>query len=48
MGKTSTIGLNTTYASGNLANSKLSINETSRYIKLVVLNIINLIILILL
>ena len=29
MGNTSTIGLNATYASGNRANNKLSINKTS-------------------
>ena len=30
IGKTSTIGLNATYASGNRANNKLSIIKTSR------------------
>ena len=29
IGNTSTIGLNATYASGNRANNKLSINKTS-------------------
>ena len=29
MGNTSTIGLNTAYASGNRANNKLSINKAS-------------------
>ena len=29
IGKTSTIGLKATYASGNRANNKLSISETS-------------------
>ena len=34
IGKTSTIGLKATYASGNRANNKLSINKTSNiYVK---------------
>lgn len=48
IGNTSTIGLNMIYASGNRANNKLSISKISRYVKLVMLNILNLIILILL
>ena len=34
IGNTSTIGLNKTYASGNLAKSKLSIIKTYKYIKI--------------
>jgi|APCOG7522876152_1049122.scaffolds.fasta_scaffold00001_55 hypothetical protein len=36
------------YASGNRANNKLSISKISIYVKLVMLNILNLILLILL
>lgn len=48
IGNTSTIGLNTVYASGNRAKTKLSIIKTYRYIKLILLNVFNLIVLILL
>mgnify|MGYP006353048565 CR=1 FL=1 len=48
IGKTSTIGLKTTYASGKRDNNKVSISKIYIYIKFIIVKILDLIILILL